>query len=483
MVDRREFLLASLAFVASDRGITATRKSRVEFPQGFLWGTATAAYQIEGAWNEDGKGESIWDRFVHTPGKIRSGETGDVACDHYHRYREDIALMRDMGLTTYRFSISWPRIQPTGSGKPNPKGIDFYNRLIDALLEAGIRPFPTIYHWDLPQTLEDEGGWPNRDTADRFADYAAIVAQSYGDRVADWALLNEARIFTEFGYLLGNFAPGRKDATAFLKAVHTTNIAQGLGFRAVKSTHSDLNVGSVFDMAAYEPATNSADDVQATERAQQFYTGWFLEPALRGKYPEAFPGDAPLERMGVRPGDLAICRAPLDFIGVNNYGRKICHAVSPVDSPFGLGIRTKFGGEGGKRTDLGWEIWPDALYKVLVRVTRDYDRPVIEITENGGAFADKPDENGEIADPRRIDFYERHLDAVARAIKEGADIRSYHAWTILDNFGFTAGYEPRFGFVYVDFASQRRTPKQSADWYTRVVSNNAFNWESTGHPD
>ncbi len=474
MLDRREFLVASLAAVASGTGHAQSNKSRIEFPPGFLWGTATAAYQIEGAWAEDGKGESIWDRFVHTPGKIRSGETGDVACDHYHRYREDVALMRDMHLTTYRFSISWPRIQPAGAGKPNPKGIDFYDRLIDTLLEAGIRPFPTIYHWDLPQVLEDKGGWPNRDTADRFADYAAIAVRSFGDRVSNWALINEARIFTEFGYLLGNFAPGRKDATAFLKAVHTTNIAQGLGFRAVKAERPKLKVGSVFDMAAYEPATSSAEDAQATERAHQFYTAWFLEPALRGKYPDAFPGEAPFERMGVRAGDLEICRAPLDFIGVNNYGRKICKAIDPVDSPFGLGVHTTFGGDGPTRTDLDWEVWPDALYKVLVRVTRDYDRPIIEITENGGAFADKLNERNEIADPRRIEFYKVHLDAVARAIRDGADIRSYHAWTILDNFGFTAGYEPRFGFIYVDFDSQKRIPKKSADWYRGVAEANGF---------
>lgn len=353
-------------------------------------------------------------------------------------------------------------------------------RKIDALLEAGIRPFPTVYHWDLPQTLEDAGGWPNRDTAEKFADYSAIAARSFGDRVTDWALLNEARVFTEHGYLLGDFAPGRKDVSAFLQAVHTTNIAQGLGFRAMKAARSNLKVGSVFEMAACEPATSSDEDARAAERAHQFYTAWFLEPALRGKYPDAFPGEAPFERMGVQPGDLEACRAALDFLGINNYCRRICRAVPPADSPFGLGVETKWGGDEGPKTDMGWEIWPDSLYKVLVRITRDYNRPVIEITENGGAYADKPDEQGVFRDPRRIEFYRGYLAAVARAIEEGADVRGYHAWTLMDNFGFTAGFEPRFGFIYVDFSSLKRTPKESAAWYGRVAETNGFDSKPEG---
>lgn len=474
MINRRKLLLTSLALMASQRGLAASAKPRIEFPKGFLWGTATAAYQIEGAWNEDGKGESIWDRFVHTPGNIRSAETGDVASDHYHRYLEDVALMREMKHNSYRFSISWPRIQPDGTGKANPKGIDFYDRLIDALLEAGIRPFPTVFHWDLPQTLEDKGGWPNRDTAQRLADYAAILAQAYGDRVTNWAIINEARVFTEYGYLSGNFAPGRKDPTDFLKATHTTNLAQGMGYHAMKATRPDLKVGTVIDTAAYEPASNSEQDILATERAHKFYTAWYLDPALYGKYPNAFPGEQPFDRMGVRGGDLEKCRAPLDFIGINNYSRKICKATDPDESPFGLGVDLKFGGDSKQRTDLGWEIWPDALYEVIMRINRDYNHPIIEITENGGAYADKVNELGEVDDPKRIEYYQVYLEAVARAIKDGADVRSYHAWTLLDNFGFTAGFEPRFGFIHVDFKTQKRTLKKSALWYKNVTENNGI---------
>src|SRR5882724_2866016 len=448
--------------------------SRVPLPDGFHWGSATASYQIEGAWQEDAKGESIWDRFAHTPGKIRSGHTGDVACDSYHRFAEDIALMRAMNQTSCRFSIAWPRIQPNGSGAPNAKGLDYYRRLVDALLDAGIRPFPTLYHWDLPQALEDRGGWPERDTAGRFADYAEIVVRALGDRVADWMIFNEPGVFTLFGYFIGIHAPGRRDLDAFLRASHTVNLAQGEAFRAMRAARSGLTIGTAFSMTACEPARDTEADQAAAERWHRLANLWYLEPALRGRYPEAFV-DAPFDRMGIRDGDLALVRAPLDFIGINLYTRTF---VEHQDKdPLGMGARALFGAVGGKqgpKTDFGWEVWPEAIHDVLVRITRDYDRPVIEITENGCAYNVGPDASGAVRDPRRIDFYRGYLEAVARAIEGGADVRGYHAWSLLDNFEWGEGYEQRFGLVWVDFATGDRTMKDSARWYARVADENGF---------
>jgi beta-glucosidase len=448
--------------------------SRLQFPAGFHWGSATASYQIEGAWQEDGKGESVWDRFSHTPGKIRNGHTGDVACDSYHRFREDIALLREMNLTSYRFSIAWPRIQPKGSGSPNAKGLDYYRRLVDGLLDAGIRPFPTLYHWDLPQALEERGGWPERDTAGRFADYAEIVARALGDRVKDWMIFNEPMAFTIMGYYVGIHAPGRRDVDAFLRASHTVNLAQGEAFRAMRAVKADAQIGTAFSMSAIEPARDTEQDRDAAERWHRFANTWFLEPALRGSYPEAFV-DVPFERMGIRDGDLALVRAPLDFIGINLYTRT---PVEHRDSdPLGMranALTGPVGGKQGPRTDFGWEVWPDALYDIVMRITRDYDRPKIEITENGCAYQIGPDASGAIRDERRTDFYRGYLAALARAIEDGADVRGYHAWSLLDNFEWSEGYEQRFGLTWVDFATGERTLKDSARWYGRVAAENGF---------
>ena len=300
------------------------------FPKGFFWGTATAAYQIEGAWNEDGKGESIWDRFSHTPGKIRNGDTGDVACDSYQRWREDIALMRAMNLNSYRFSISWPRIQPSGSGAANPKGVDYYSRLVDGLREAHIRPMVTLYHWDLPQVLDDAGGWTNRDTAARFADYVQLVAQALGDRVNDWMIFNEPDAFVDLGYLEGTHAPGHQSVLDFLRATHVVNLAQGEGFRALKAARPASRVGTAFSMSPCEPASDSADDKLAAERAHAITNTWFLEPALRGRYPEALTF-LPETAMRIQPGDMEKTRAPLDFIGINLYYRTIASAPGTME--------------------------------------------------------------------------------------------------------------------------------------------------------
>jgi beta-glucosidase len=449
--------------------------SDILFPRNFYWGAATAAYQIEGAWKEDGKGESIWDRFTHTSGKIKTGDTGDVACDSYHRWREDIALMRAMNLNSYRFSISWPRIQPSGSGPANPQGIDYYNRLIDALLEARIRPFVTLYHWDLPQTLEDAGGWPNRDTADRFADYVDLVARALGDRVSDWILFNEPSAFTDLGYHEGTHAPGRTSLLDFLRATHTVNLAQGEGFRALKAVRPATRVGTAFNMSACEPATNSDEDKLAAERAHAITNIWFLEPAMRGKYPDALTF-LPETAMGLRSGDAEKMRAPLDFIGINLYYRTIASAPSAIErvahAQDWLFPVKMSGGEQGPKTDIGWEVWPQALFDVIMRITRDYNRPVIEITESGCAYNDGPGPSGAINDSRRIAYHREYLAAVARAIGDGADVRGYHAWSLLDNFEWAEGFSQRFGLAYVDFKTQQRTIKESGRWYARVAAEN-----------
>lgn len=446
------------------------------FPKGFRWGAATASYQIEGAWQTDGKGESIWDRFSHTSGRVKNGDTGDVACDSYHRFPEDIALLKEMGLGSYRFSIAWPRIQPNGSGAANRAGLDYYARLIDALLEAGIRPFPTLYHWDLPQALEDAGGWPNRDLAGRFADYAETVVRALGDRCKSWMIFNEPNIFTTLGYLLGIHAPGRREPDAFLRATHTVNLAHGDAFRAMRAAQRDLVIGTAFNMTACEPRTGSQADVDATERWHRFINEWFLQPALRGTYPEAYPSGLPLDALGVKEGDFERMRAPLDFVGINLYMRTIVAAVPGDGGPLSLGALPVggLGGDAGPKTDFGWEVWPDALYDILLRVTRDYDRPVIEITENGCSYADAPGSDGRVRDTRRIEFYAGYIDAVHRAIQAGADVRGYHAWSLLDNFEWGEGYEQRFGIVWVDFPTGKRTLKDSGRWYGRVARENAL---------
>jgi beta-glucosidase len=451
--------------------------SEIALPNNFFWGTATASYQIEGAWNEDGKGESIWDRFVHVPGKIKNRDTGDTACDSFHRWREDIALMRGMNLNSYRFSVSWPRIQPSGSGPTHAKGVDYYSRLVDALLEARIRPFVTLYHWDLPQALEDAGGWPNRETAARFADYVQLVAGALGDRVSDWMLFNEPSAFTDLGYLEGSHAPGRQSLLDFLRATHTVNLAQGAGFRALKASRPLARVGTAFNMSSCEPATNSEEDKLAAERAHAITNVWFLEPALRGSYPQAFTF-LPETAMGMKSGDMEKARAPLDFIGINLYYRTIASAPSAMER-VGHAQQWLFpvkmvGGEQGPKTDIGWEVWPRALYDMVMRISRDYSRPVIEITESGCAYNDGPDATGAVSDTRRLEYHRQYLAAVVRAIADGADVRGYHAWSLIDNFEWAEGFSQRFGLAYVDFKTQKRTIKESGRWYAKVAAKNAL---------
>ena len=444
---------------------------KVTFPEGFAWGCATASYQIEGAWNEDGKGESIWDRFSHTPDRVRDGATGDIACDHYHRYKDDVALMTELGLDSYRFSISWPRCFPDGKSKLNAPGIDFYSKLIDELLEAGVTPFPTLYHWDLPQALQDGGGWANRDTAKRFEEYAFNIVDKLGDRVKRWLIFNEPWVFTVMGYLNGHHAPGIRDASMAMRATHIVNLAQGMAARAMRETGNVEELGSAFSMTGAYPATSSEDDRAAAERRFAFNNLWFLETVQNGRYPEAYVGGVDLARLGVEPDDMQLIQAPLDFIGINLYTRSIV-AHDPQEPNLG-GRDAPV--DGVERTEFGWEVYPEALHDVILRIWNDYKLPIY-ITENGCSYSDGPDARGVVDDQRRISFLQRYIAQVARAIEEGADVRGYYLWSLMDNFEWAFGYSQRFGITHVDFETQKRTIKQSGYWYRDVIKENGFSY-------
>lgn len=490
-MDRRKFIQSSL--IAA--GALATRKGFPEspsqpqipgtasaaeiaaarFPKDFLWGTATSSFQVEGAWNADGKGESIWDRAAHTPGKIHDGTNADVACDQYHRFKEDIAIMKQLNMKSFRFSTSWPRVLPNGTGQVNQKGLDYYSRLADALLEAGIRPFCTIYHWELPQALEDKGGWPNRDLASYYADFAAILAKNLGDRITVWAPFNMPENFTYFGYGVGWAPPNRTGYDQFLKAAHTVCLAHGMAFRAIKAASSKATVGNAYGMEPVYPKTNSEADRAAAARFHNIHNVYFLEAAMRGEYPKAFVGETPYEAMGFKPGDEKIMKIPLDWIGFHYYQRLIASDSSngappdPSNHDPMARIRIENGNEGPKN-DAGWEMWPQGFYDQLMRITRDYDHPIIEITETGSVFKDAPGADGRIRDQRRIEFYRQHLAELARAMRDGARVRAYHAWTLLDNFEWNSGFSSRFGLTYVDFATLKRTIKDSGLWYGKVAA-------------
>jgi beta-glucosidase len=508
-VDRRRFIKSSLvtgSALLAKRGfatripfsqeavagaVTPSEIDSARFPSKFLWGMASAAYQVEGAWNVDGKGESNWDRFSHTVGKIKGGATGDVSCDQYHRYKEDIAILKRLNQKSYRFSTSWARIQPTGTGPVNQKGIDYYSRLADALLEAGIRPFCTIYHWDLPQALEDRGGWPNRDLAAYYADYAGLLAKHLGDRITTWAPFNMPWTFTYYGYGVGVFPPGRTDFKQFLQAAHTVNLAQGQAFRAIKAASSKATVGSAYGMAPAYPKTASDADRAATARYHAMNNLYFLNTAIRGEYPKAFSGATPYEAMGFKAGDEKIMKVPLDWLGFHYYTRRVVsHATASSQPGSGGHFGTEIEGEGGSAsrdpltqihvempmegplTEAGLEIWPRGIYDLVMQISREYNHPTIEISENGCCYLDSPDETGRVPDTRRIAFHRQILAELARAIADGAKVRAYHAWSLVDNFEWADGYTQRYGLTYVDFRNQKRTVKDSGLWYGRVAAAN-----------
>ena len=444
------------------------------FPKGFLWGTASASYQIEGAWKEDDKGESVWDRFSHTPGKIKTGESGDVACDFYHRYADDVALMAELSLNAARISLAWPRIMPAGKGAVNQKGLDFYKRVVDEMLQRNIQPWVTLYHWDLPQALEDAGGWPNRDTAERFRDYAAVVADALGDRVKHWMPLNEPWIFTILGYLMGVHAPGRREPREAIKATHTVNLAQGMAIRALRDAkHKPAMVGTAYSMSPVHPVTGSLEDRTAAERWHRFINLWFLDTAIHGKYPEAYVQGSIEDHVEIRPGDMDLIKAPLDFIGINLYTRAVVEH-DPHDHNMGVAQKTP-GGE--EVTEFGWEVYPKALSEMILRITKDFPGVPLYVTENGCSYGDGPGPDGKVNDQRRVSFLRRFIAEVGRAINAGADVRGYFLWTFTDNFEWAEGFKQRFGIVHCDFKTQKRIVKESGHWYANLARTNALDFD------
>ena len=426
----------------------------------FVWGASTSSYQIEGAVNEGGRRASIWDVFCRTPGKVENGENGDIACDHYHRYPEDVALLRKLGVDAYRFSVAWPRIFPNGRGKINSAGLDFYQRLVDELLKNKIDPWLCLYHWDLPQALQDEGGWTNRDIASWFTDYAIAVAERLGDRVRHWVMLNEPMVISFLGHFLGVHAPGLKDREAFLRAVHHLNLALGLGLTALRTQGGDWQLGTVINFSPGIPEQEKFADLAEKHDGLLYWS--FLDPVLKGEYPEA--AREHLEPF-IQSGDLEAIRHPLDFVGLNYYfpARLKSNAAAP------FGFEEVEAPASQPKTAMGWEIRPQSLTDLLVRMKQRYDLPPLFITENGAAFLDQPDPAGRVSDQDRLKYLASHLAAVAEAKTRGVDVRGYFVWSLLDNFEWAYGYWPRFGIVRVEFDTLRRIPKESYDWLVKLI--------------
>jgi beta-glucosidase len=431
------------------------------FPSDFLWGAAVAAYQVEGAVTEDGRGESIWDRFSTRPGAIRNGDTGIVACDSYHRYREDIRLLRELGVDAFRFSIAWPRIVPRGRGRVNEAGLDFYDRYVDELLAAGIAPVVTLYHWDLPQALEDEGGWTGRETAYAFADFADVVVRRLGDRVGRWITVNEPWVIGWLGYGTGEHAPGRRDKAAALAAGHHALLAHGLATDVLRAGAPHARVGITIDLVQFDPLSDTDADREAVRRIDGSRNRWFLDAVLRGGYPEDVLEDfAPLAPP-VRDADPVEIAKPIDFLGVNYYTRNVVRGGSDgapliVDNE-------------AERTGMGWEVYPEGLTRLLVRLHDEYDVPPILVTENGAAYPDTRTSAG-VHDPERASYVERHLAAIEAATDRGVPVHGYFIWSLLDNFEWAFGYTQRFGLVYVDFETLERVPKTSFASYRSAIA-------------
>lgn len=438
---------------------------RYRFPDGFLWGAATSAYQIEGSPLADGAGPSIWQRFAHTPGMMANGDHGDVACDHYRRYRDDVRLMRALGLKSYRFSVNWSRVLPEGTGRINPRGLDFYSRLVDELLENGIAPNVTLFHWDLPAALDDRGGWLNRDSAHWFAEYAATMFKALDDRVPYWSTLNEPWVVVDGGYLRGALAPGHRNLYEAPIAAHNLMRASGAGVQAYRA-HGRHAIGVVFNIEPKYPASGSAEDLAATRRADAYMNLQFADPALLGSYPpelrevygDAWP-DFPEE-------DFRLTRQPVDYVGINYYTRAVVRhdgAVQPLRAaPVRQPRRT--------HTETGWEVYAQGFTDTLIGFRERYGDIPLYVTENGAAFYDPPVVEGEVLDdPLRVDYLRGHLAAAHRAIEAGVNLRGYYAWSLLDNLEWSLGFAKRFGLYHVDFATQKRTPKASARFYARVI--------------
>ena len=439
-----------------------------DLPADFTWGAATAAYQIEGAVAEDGRLPSIWDTFCRVPGAVHNGDTGDVACDHYHRWREDVGLLRELGVGAYRFSISWSRVLPRGTGAVNPAGLAFYDRLVDELLDAGIRPFVTVYHWDLPQVLQDRGGWPARDTAYALAEFAGVVGSALGDRVADWFTVNEPLCAAWIGHLEGRMAPGERDVTRAVPAAHHLLLGHGLATLALRATlPAGSRVGAVVNLSPCEPATDDPADVAAAARADGHTNRWWLDP-LHGR---GYPADM-VEVYGVqppvRPGDLETIATPTDHLGLNYYFREVVTDDPDGDLPRARSVPVP----DATHTDMDWEVHPDGLEQLLTRLAEDYRVPRVLVTENGSAWRDEV-VGGTVADLERADYLESHVAAAVRAVGRGVPLAGYFVWSLLDNFEWSYGYAKRFGLVHVDYATQVRTIKDSGRRYAKLIAQHA----------
>jgi beta-glucosidase len=438
-----------------------TKVHRHDFPASFAWGTATAAYQIEGATQLHGREPSIWDTFSHTLGKVRNGDTGDVACDHYHRYAQDLELIRELGFGAYRFSISWPRVAPFG--QPSEAGLAFYDRLVDGLLERGIEPWATLYHWDLPQSLEDAGGWGHRDTALRLAQYAELVTQRLGDRVKHWITINEPWCVAHLGYAQGIHAPGLHDHALSLRASHHVLLAHGLAVDVVRRNVPEARVGITLNLTPAYPATDSAEDALAARRFDGFFNRWYLDPVHGRGYPEDMLELYAHPDLNICNGDLETIAAPTDFLGINYYSRAVLtHTnTAPGFAPAKL--------EDAERTYMDWEVYPRGLTDLLLRLRADYGDQPLYITENGASYADVALSDGTVKDADRTSYYERHLHASLEAVRAGVNLQGYFAWSLLDNFEWAEGYDKRFGLVRVDFQSQARTVKHSGRWFQEFL--------------
>jgi beta-glucosidase len=440
-------------------------KSRLAFPANFIWGTSTASYQVEGAVSEDGRSSSIWDTFSHTPGMVRHGHTGDVACDQYHRYREDVALMRELGASAYRFSLAWPRIQPGGSGRVNRAGIDYYKRLIESLREAGISPVATLYHWDLPQELQDGGGWNNRDTAERFADYAGLCFEELGDVVDQWITLNEPFCTSILGHLYGVHAPGIQDRPTAYRAIHHLHIAHALAVQRFRRESYAAQIGISLNLSTPRPATSRSEDHEAADRAADLQTRMFLDPLLGKGYPQRHLDAYPEVRMPIEQGDMELIAEPIDFLGLNYY----TEAAVTADAEHPEGFREV--PQHHPQTEMEWYVVPRGLYRHLHWVHEHASSLPLYITENGCALPDELSQDGTAChDPGRIAYLRDHFEACMQAIEDGVPLRGYFLWSFIDNFEWAFGYSKRFGIVYCDYVNNRRVPKDSFFFYRDVIA-------------
>lgn len=438
------------------------------FPEDFVWGVSTSSYQIEGAWSEDGKGESVWDRFVHQDGTIRDGSTGDTACNHYHRYREDVGLIADLGVSAYRFSVSWPRILPNGYGTVEERGLDFYDRLVDRLVERGITPYITLFHWDLPQRLEEAGGWTRRDTAKRFAEYASVIVRRLGDRVSHWITLNEPLSVTGAGYLAGTHAPGRRSLIAAARAAHIFLLAHGFGTDAIRGELPHATIGIANSFSPVYPFRRV--DQRVARRVSAVLNELFMDPLFFGHYPYSLAPLLHVLNRQIRWRDWKIIHRQPDFVGVNHYSRFIARRTLLPYLGFQM-LRPLY--EQVLFTDMDWEVYPPGFYRILRWIRERYDNPPLIVTENGASYED-PVQNGRVRDDRRTNYIRRYLHELHRAIEHGQDIRGYFIWSLLDNFEWHYGYAQRFGIVHVDYESLERTPKDSYYAYKKIVEQNGL---------